>query len=614
MRKFALLVGLMLPFFISSGATASSFSGTTGGTSLTTKSSRHPNMIFIMLDDIGREQYPQLNAPWADDGTSATFSNTEHGTRFPVPTASDFPNLTKLLDNGINFEGMWAGTQCRGGRNILRSGTFAGLEASYDEDLTPKRQVQDNTGEAYGIYHYGKPIMGCLRSGTPTCTSGVGGPQNDFRTGLATNGPGSWWAGSWQTYTNDSDTAVMETVPQDTELMEVTTSSGDFIMQNQDEFGIEQGMEFVEDLYGGGTLPQSWWAHQTGPPFMVTLGLHAGHGAAGYECWHTRTATNDRIIPTADQMTEYQTGGTGGVNPTNSAAGGASTAPLGPSTPSYNASTYTDLVADDSRGGVSGAPAGVDWWKVWFDCQMSGLKYVDEQVGKIIDWLGPEGLKHTMIVFVGDNGTVADQIPNRTGLCPPATSEGAPLDDVVDDTASPTTSCITQAGKGSNSETGLNVPFVVAYGPVADQMRGTSSKARLSFADWSETTVQLAQPKSTGSGYYSDGRDFSGILKGSVADPDRPGGEFGVTVSMMAGTDSYAAVAQPDASGNIYRLWRRYDGTANMCDYVQDLSRSDYETNLRTSSDSEVTAAITALGGAVNTAYSVTEGGSNCGP
>jgi len=604
MIKLALLL-LLLPTL----SFASSFSGGSASQSVLGNQSRdNINIIVFMIDDIGREAFPQLNALWKDDG-SDTFDDMDYGNRYPVLTASDLPNLTKLQENGITFDGMWSGTQCTPSRNLLRNGVFDPYDGSPQFSGTPKRRIQDQTGEAYKIYHYGKEIMGCS-SNADNCGTEVNGPQNNYRTGSDSHGwldgtVGGVFGETFQTYTNTDYTGVATDVPNDTELMAI---SGDYL-QLQDEFGFEQGKDYIETLYAS-PMPQGIGDHWRGQPFIMTLGWHGVHASGGPICASvTSTATNGRVKPVADQVTAYQTAGSG-----RGAAGDSDAAPYGPETRVYSSSstpTFANVTSD--------AGTGADFFKAYYDCHInSGLIWLDTKLGELIDWLGPEGLKQTLIIFTGDNGTESYSIPNRTGICPPATSGGAAVTHLLEDDSSEIGKCtiagseVTAVGKMTVSETGLNVPFVVGYGPIPEAVRGTTSKARLTFGDVAETVVQLIAPNSTGSGYYSEGRDFSPIILGTEADPDRPSG-FGATVSMVDGT-SVSAVLQPDASGDIYRMWRNYDGGSGVCDYIQNLADSNWYTNLRGSSDTEVVDAIDDLDTAITTAYSITEGGSSCDP
>jgi len=560
-----LCAALLLPTTVSAG----NFSG--GSSSFVGKDSRkNPNIVFIMLDDIGREQYPQLGSKRVADSSDVSFDGTSalgaSGLKYPLQVAGDFPNLDKLLANGINFTGMWSGSWCKVSREMLRIG-YPGYGTK--GTTTTKSHIQEATGNAYEIAQYGKNIMGALD-----------GSDDDY-VGVKSNAEQLGGGVGW----NADGTGVQANPVSDTGLWTIDTKQIMF----DDEMGNIQVRDYAEGFYGDAPpIGSNWFSHRTGQPFMLTISTLGTHGSGGTDCVNNRTAAG-HVKPTQGVIDQFTT------LPLPSTNTGL---PQGPSTPSYDATDYTALTA----GASPPWPAvDNDWYKIWYDCQVTQLKFVDEQLGAIIDWLGPHGLENTLIFFTGDNGSDSSQIASRSKLNGPADANTAsePTDDPL-----PLSSAIVniQAGKNTLTETGLNVPFVVGYGIIPESLRGTSSAARLTFADVAETIVQVVKPNA--SGYFGTyARDFSGLLDGTAASQDGLG-LGAVVVADCSGTncnaaDSAAAVLDPDVSGDVYRVLR-FPARANTnCDYVQNLTTANWTENLRDSLDSEVVAARATLDAAI---------------
>jgi len=548
-------------------------------------STRLPNIIIIDIDDIGLEAFPQLGSPLAAVAGSQVFEFSDltyiHGNSYPFRTADSFPNLNRLLALGVNFQGMWGSGECVLGRQTLRTGNHVSPPndmsdpdwAQAEADRAPKRQIQDATGEAYKIYHYGKDVMGCARgtgAENDSCMSGTNGPTANRRTGTRSNGPGFWYASEFNIFGGNTDngdegtqSAQVYTVLPDAELYTVSGKP----MKNQDEFGVEQALAYIESFYqmeSPSTSSQSWWDQTAGQPLFVTLGLHYNHLGSGNACFDTAYT---KLRPTA-----------GSLNTANYMADPAPTSPVWKlyDTPTYGLDART-LEANLTHK---------DYWASSLDCQFQQLEWVDTQLGVILDWLGDEGLKNTILIFMGDNGTIGENLGNRTTLRPPYTDPmawetGASVSDprrygsyTLDANASGLNPCPgtsgnvgTMCGKGTNSETGLNVPFVVAGGLIPVWKRGTNEKARLQFADISETLVQLVAPGRV-TGY--DGRDFSALIRGGVQ-PDLGPTTTAPYGGSTLGKRPIAAVLQPNEFGEIWRVWRNYSPKGDHCDYLQNL-------------------------------------------
>lgn len=119
------------------------------------------------------------------------------------------------------------------------------------------------------------------------------------------------------------------------------------------------------------------------------------------------------------------------------------------------------------------------------------IKYMDKQIGQLIDKLKKENLlNNTIIIFAGDNGT--DHISSRWN------------------------GQIVTGQKNSTNEYGTHVPLIV-YGP--EQIRaGYKDESLIDFTDFMPTLASLADA-SLPSSYFSDGVNFAPRLKGYQGTP-----------------------------------------------------------------------------------------------
>ena len=618
--------------FLTHTVGASSFSG--GTSSFVTKASRRPNIIFIMIDDSGRELIPQLNSKYSHSPGQITFTGSTLATpnnSYPLRTASDFPNISTLLANGINFTGMWSGSWCSATRYMLSTGNpgtggdgFATTNPGQGRK-TPMRHITETTNSAYKIAHYGKNMMGCTPSVNQSghvllaCSPDGDGNSaslsvdntNDAPPGNTQLGGIEWDAGVW---TQTSATKVMP-VAEDAQLWHLDVGGVSTQYMYVDEAGLIMAKRHVQPDQSASGLPFSdltWFANQTGQPFVITYSPGSTMHNSKRSCIQNRTIDNDYVVPTLNA----QLGGTG-------SSGTGADPPLGP-TPNFGPATSPtyDEVKND---GLAFNAGGIGYYKIVYDCTMTKLEWIDDEIGKIIDWLGPHGLENTLIVLTGDNGTSGELIANRTGAWIPAHTTAWPTPSPPElfdlslaggHPAVPPPNSVLSDGKSNYTETGLNVAFVVAYGSVPQRLRGTSSATRLNMADVAETTVQLVSPNSVGTGYYPEGRDFTPLIYGTATDQDNLFGHSAVTLAAdgIENLGQMAASMNPDADGNIYRMVVHPNYSSANCSYVQDLSRTDFETNLRGPSasrpvglpawdDAEVAAAITAMDAAIAAAY-----------
>ena len=566
-----------------------------------------PNVLIWMIDDTSRETYQNLG-------------NFDTSGRFGAPST---PRIDSLAQNGINFTGMWSGPLCNPSRTMLR---FGALNRATDTgiDTSIKRRIQDQSGNAYQIIHMGKDIFG----------HGVGtnGPANHRWAQAGALGPvggggqsegTAWWNQRMFVEANDdaSDSASGYYYPSASNLYGYTYSAGDASSggdsydtttneylggstaaagqgtkwQHVDETYTDLVKKYLkEDVYNNDTV-----ASHRARPWLTTVGLHSSH-TSSHISQSVPTAEQQEYYEAARDLTVYAdrwgpaTIGGSGVESwvQGSALGGTGEA----YNSSYAARGLTLPVA------VSGVPLGCpgysyaqmqatagDYtaWTAYNRCFRDQTEWADELLGQVIDYLGEEKLRDTLVVFVGDNGTTFDNLNDRDGLIfgadDPIPASGTDPSDgtgYCEFTSGGTTQTV--CGKGTHSESGINVPFVVAYGPVAKSNYGTTAKMRANFADVSETVLQMTAP---GAGSTPDGRDFSQVLS-----KDCSSGQcdalFGTTLSQNNAGDSCklgeAIVADEDSSGRIYRLWR----TSCRADYLVDLAAADPNADLRSQANS----------------------------
>lgn len=578
MTRWAAIVSSAL--LVSSSAYASS--NAVGGLLIKERNSK-PNIVVVMIDDVGREAFPSLGSPFAADSSSKTYTGGES-----YPALGATPNLDRLLANGIRMDGMWTGVQCAPSRRMLATGSLSG-SSTVTPDKTPKRIIQDNTNQGYKIFHGGKPIFNGFNGATG---SGTLGPQDNLRIGEETLGYNQAWATHWPQHVDDV-LSLTEYIPTDTNLLDasiVAPPSGNSLgdrYEHMDAAMMSRAIEFIQsDAYGAGQSPHNPWANHYATPFIATFGFHSVHGET-IERLDNRVGGRTQPDPTALAAQD----GT----PNSYAARAAGRNFLGthrplPLDPALDCPGFPD-------GGV--ALFNLDsalYARGYMSCWNTNVQFVDYQLGRILDFLGPEGLKNTLVIFASDNGTVQYTISNRAGLAKGSDSyipSGGTVADAVD-------TCGSYCGKGTYSPTGINGAFVMAYGPVARSNYGTTTALRANYADVAETIVQTVVPgTSTG---YPDGRDFSDIYEEDcVAGCDTLTG-FEVTLAMDDGAAAHELV-----NGKLFRLTRY----ATECDWVVDLESATPNGNLRGSvggGDADLNSAYSAM----DAALTATEGGSGC--
>jgi len=112
------------------------------------------------------------------------------------------------------------------------------------------------------------------------------------------------------------------------------------------------------------------------------------------------------------------------------------------------------------------------------------VEAADTELGRLLDGMGPEVLEHTTVIVVGDNGAWADNIPD------PWAAEG----------------------KGSMTEAGLRVPFVVWSSEVAEP--GSASDVPVHLVDVLPTIAELVGASTED--LTLDGRSVVPLLRGDT--------------------------------------------------------------------------------------------------
>lgn len=559
-------------------------SNAVGGLLIKERNSK-PNIIVVMIDDVGREAYPSLGSPFAATPTSQTYTG---GESFPAIPPGTTPNLDRLLTNGIRMDGMWTGALCQPSRRMLATGSLS-LTSTVTPDKTPKRIIQDKTNQAYKIFGGGKPIFNGSQG---AAGSGELGPQDNLRMGEETLGYTQAWATHFPQKVNDVVTAP-EYIPTDTNLLDasiVAPPSGNVLgdrYEHMDAAMMSRAMEFIQsDAYGAGQSPHNPWANHYATPFIATFGFHSVH-LETMERLDNRVG--DRTQPGADAL-EAQDGTTNSYADRAAARDFLGLETPIPKDPAVNCPGFPD-------GGVALFNANSALYaRGYVSCWNTNVEFVDYQLGRILDFLGTEGLKNTLVIFASDNGTYEGLISNRAGL-----AKGADAYVPSNGTAAQAfNDCGNYCGKGTYSPTGINGAFVMAYGPVARSNYGTRSKLWANYTDVAETIVQTVMP-GTPTG-YPDGRDFSAIYEADcVSGCDTLTG-FEVTLAMGNGAAAHELV-----NGKLFRL-TRYSGE---CDWVVNVDSPTPNLDLRGNvggADADLNASYSAMDAALTAA----EGGSGC--
>jgi len=577
------------------------------------KSNEYPNIVWLSIDDVGRETYGALNSPFKANSGSQTWSD---GDSFAPLTASMTPGLNRLLAKGIDFEGVWAGQQCTTSRAMLSSGSRA-TPTSPPTNISPKQHIQIASGNVYRMMNGGKSQLGS--NGASVDAEGLppafGGTCDDLsltpgrvRPPGQTEGEAHWivgeydlgyasvWSRTW-TYLKcpsippSPAPAALATIHSWTPGN--ATNDGYVYM---DEATTDVALEFIrEDAFGGGN-PRLLWDNHYAKPFVVAIGYHTLHGDSmqdlsgfvtsagadygqvqiddhiktgiGYTTKKALTYPSD-VLESFDAITSFPQAG---YLWTENCPGYPNGDGSGP--PNSIASTDKKIQLDS-----------------WMSCAVTKMVFVDYQIERFLNALGEAGLQNTLIVFTGDNGTNGSQIPNTDGLNKGA---NAPLDPSVGAVV-----CGNYCGKGTRSETGLNVPFIMAGGPISRSNYGTASKLRLSNVDVAETIIQTVVPSS--SRYTPEGRDFTSLYGAdcsSGACDNLAGFEITLSRNIMP---RHGSAVQELTNGKIFRVMR-FCGTE--LDWVQDLAATDPNADLRSlvisSGTTELDVAYAALSAALD--------------
>jgi hypothetical protein len=649
-----ILSALFIFLFTSSLATASS--NAVGGLLIKGHNPK-PNIIWISVDDVGRDNYYMLGAYQSpnhadtmyyanNDGLGSSWTHND-------PVNTPMPNLLHMTRQGVNFTGAWSGMQCQPTREMLRLGL-----TKWSNSPTNATAVADGLGTAerilatdpeYEIVTGGKTQFSnsCLTGLDPTGTANnmpalTPGPAVSFNLCLGQHGLtyDVKFARRFNEAHIDHDTGIGTLVEWDTSMLPADIKNGltDEYM-HVDENMVYRSIEHIKDTAlsrsdGSSGDFHSPWDNHYARPYMISMGFHEYHGdKAGYmgnesPQGYTTFEEGSKSLGPSSNAALWPNHGLPGYTYAQAAA---SSLPLGPSGWSipYAASCGPDWPlcwrtsewwgADihDENGEIPGNGKAMTLGP-WEGYSQGASLFVDRQISLYLKALGTAGLKNTLFIFTGDNGSVNGTASNYKGL-----NKGADWIPVPDDgdwqdiieTVNPTLLAAGYAYKGTESETGLNVPFVAMGGWVNPDSAGSTSELRFLSTDVAETISQLATPSSLP--LTPDGRDFSSLFSldchngacDSIAGP-----LWEDTYSQAKVVASPSAVTQPfdDAGGTrrTYRIMR----FASECDWVQDLSAADPNVDIRStvSSDADLLAAYTRLNAGLILRGSAVEGGSGC--
>ena len=587
----------------------------TGGVVIKKRNSL-PNIIFLSIDDAGQEAYGSLDSPYKADADSKSFTPSGELLEQPV---FDTPGMDRLMSLGITFTGAWAGAQCGPSRAMISSGSRSMNAASITNAETTKRRIQEATDESYVIFGGGKSQLGRAAGNpadtSPTCEWGTNGPNENMTVGEQALGYSTTWDDTYPYITCGTD-------PSNKVATNGTYTPSDPLEENSDyvymdEAITDQAINFIKTQSFGGNSTDGVVSNHTAKPFIVAIGYHSTHQDSMQDL---SEFDGNRVV--FDSVTR----GVSGVDNLTAtfservAAGLDIQASLG--LPGQGPWTFycpnypmgdRDAWANNDAGTTGGGKTSV---KSWASCLKTKQKFVDKQIERFLDQLGIAGIKNTLIVFTGDNGSLADQLSARAGLFLGADDFIPDESAITDYAGTPSCAAGKYCGKMSVHETGINVPFIMAGGPIDASNRGTTSKLRILNTDVAETLIQTVVP--SGSDYTPDGRDFSSVYSadcGAGSCDTIAGSDWNVTVSQASGEGDIAAIYKL-LNGKSFRLMRFPD----RCDYVQDLNAANHNSDLRDDIgegvDSDLDTAWTAMNSALTsltpTSYSENGGGGGC--
>jgi hypothetical protein len=566
-----------------------------------------PNIVLIMLDDLGRETIPAFNSPYNYQlvlGQSASES-------VPFPDQPSMPHLNELMRNGINYSGLWTGAACQGTRQALIFGQAIDFGEAIDGNGN-RTSVSGNgdtvllaagsfdlTISAYMDTHAPEYLRGrlgkkCLFGGG-VLTGGATGmdflvqhpSQSDYPDSLTVGCSGlgtGWKSGPTKSFTaTDSGGGTTFTFggsayPNPTPRVWYPQESSTAGFINPTEGGIEVLKDVLDtkvfDVNDGIN-------HQ---PFVIGLNtLPDGHGASAAGYYDSDGFPLPDIIdadtPSArDAITTYISGWDGGSWATEAGCPGYSAALMKLSRDPADANYDFDVVYKTYKHA----------------CQNRELELLDRAIGRIVEYLGPKKLLNTYIIITNDNGSDTgrgnvsnqwvpyaspfiygeqdgtsltgrgDTIPN--GAC----SWEVPIN--ANNTTGAPVSVSIGCGKAQltrGQEASFNGGLVIAYGPLPARSRGSTSHARLLVNDLSTTISKMVMPNRAPT---YDGYDISETWGDDCLDYDDYA-DMTKKCHRVRGNTMYLAsnwrnpgaenlclanvvVSDPDGDGNVYRLLR----------------------------------------------------------
>lgn len=498
-----------------------------------------PNIIFIMVDDIGADAISAFNSPYNYQLAAAVAAGAAPTDAIPLPSVPNTPNLDALLANGVNFPGMWAGSACLATRQMLLTGHLIntgredyGIEAVDGMGNQPRvigglpQPTMDDDSLGHQIssqgYFVGSGGNKCLVSQGPltsgaaikdvdlsnrdgTCGgAGTGGPEVPTRAKtyqLALDKAANTWTSHTYENTDTSDPSLW--FPRPGISTSGFTTGGNILVDTMldvletEVFSATPGINhqpyyMAIQLPGGHDTPYRWAGHYDASlhPSAALLS-HTANAGANAEALTTLPA------PAAGSSYEwYNT-----ANTTLPSGCGSDTVAQ------YNAATHnyffsrTDLLHTH-------------------ECLNRLIEIWDAALGRLVTKLGPKRLENTYIVFSGDNpsdrqygwGYQSSIIFGDTEVAPAGNLEwertpdscwwDVPQSSPWYDAAVHNPIGANQVGqkvgcgKGDWGESlmGLHVPLAIGYGPIPTHSRGQESRARLWTVDLHEGLLRMVDP------------------------------------------------------------------------------------------------------------------------
>lgn len=498
-----------------------------------------PNIVFIMIDDVGQEGIPIFDSPYNWQLAGAVAAGSIPTPEIPLPFVPNTPHLNTLAGNGINFASIWVGGSCSATRHSLATGIATtgfgyvdglGNETSWSSrDLTgaPLRATDAVNADPSLQIGYQMRDSGYFLAGDLKCFWGFGNSAlgRMKHANLAGVGDSCGWVGSTDTenpisardwYEWDAQNGVQithtyeHTDHSDTGAWFPNGASSPRGYLARSSLQAETLLDMLDTLV---FTPNPGINHK---PFAVALSLSGGH-SGGHSNETGKWFEEDSTM--ISQATQEQTANPDSVTILSD--------PLGHTDQTLSACKGYTLAQHNTLG------TGPERTKMEHMCMQKQIEVWDDAVGRVVAGLGPEKLLNTYIIFMGDNPTDRNegpweyQVPSFFGTVSPQDIVGNlsgeayvfsnnctfPIDPASAFSDGTTNQKANLAcGKGGMHESMISAAagLLIGYGPIPQHSRGQTSQASLMIEDLHEGISQLTSP-GAGTQRAFDGYDMSSI-------------------------------------------------------------------------------------------------------